>query len=311
MIELWVDKHLPKTIDEYVFQDETHRSVVEKYKQDKAIGHLLLCGRPGVGKTSLVKMLFNELGVDPSDIKFIPAGIESGIDVIREKIINFASTDPVGEYKYIFMDEADSLSPAAQRSLRNVMDTYQQHCRFIFTCNYKNKIIEPLHSRCKEIDIQVLGFNAFLARIVNILEKEHVPIVLTDESAPILMYVNQYYPDMRKCITEIQANVVNGELQTIPQNEAISDFRTEAVSLFKLKKYEQARKLICSQIRTDEFVDFFRFLYDNIDIFDFDNMSKLSAYIIIKNGLVNHAVVADPEINLAATLCELELLKGA
>jgi replication factor C small subunit len=149
MKELWTEKYRPSTIDNYVFRDDTQREQVRTWIESKTIPHLLFSGAAGVGKTTLAKILINSLGVNTYDILEINASRDNNVETVREKIIGFVSTMPFGEFKVVLLDEADYLSPNAQAILRGVMETYASSARFILTCNYPNKVIPALHSRCQ------------------------------------------------------------------------------------------------------------------------------------------------------------------
>ena len=156
MKELWVEKYRPTTLAEYVFRDEAQKQQVESWVKSGAIPHLLFSGAPGVGKTTLAKVLLHELDADWGDVLEINASRERGIDIIREKITNFSSTLPFGEFKYVILDEADYTTESAQAALRGAMEQYANSVRFILTCNYPHRIIPALHSRCQGFHICLL-----------------------------------------------------------------------------------------------------------------------------------------------------------
>ena len=165
MKELWVERYRPKTIQDYVFRDKQQKEQVEDWLKSAAIPHLLFSGAAGTGKTTLAKVLLNELDVDWGDVLFINASVENGVEHIRDKINNFATSMPFGDFKYVLLDEADYLSPNAQAALRGVMERYSNSCRFILTCNYPHKIIPALHSRCQGFHIEKLDKVEFTSRI--------------------------------------------------------------------------------------------------------------------------------------------------
>ena len=169
MKELWVEKYRPKKLKEYVVRDEAQRQQITNWIKEKAIPHLLLSGAPGVGKTTLAKVLFNELEVSGYDILEINASRENSEDTVREKINNFVQIMPFGDYKYVLLDEADYMSPNGQAALRGVMETYHTSARFIITCNYPNRIIPALHSRCQGFHMEVIDKTVFTARVAEIL----------------------------------------------------------------------------------------------------------------------------------------------
>ena len=306
MKELWVEKYRPSSIGEYVFRDEKQRHQVQGWVKSGAIPHLLFSGAAGTGKTTLAKVLLNELGVDGGDIMIVNASNENNVDTMRTKINGFASSFPFsGEFKYVLLDEADYLSPNAQAILRNMMETYSQTCRFILTCNYPNKIIPAIHSRCQGYNIEKLDTNEFTARIAEICITEGI----TPDLDTLDVYVRSTYPDLRKCINMVQQNVVDGTLQAPGQGESgESDWILEYVAMFQLGKVAEARKLIVSKARAEEYEGVFRKLYENLDWFGEDDISQGKALLCIRDGLVNHGVVVDPEINLSATLLELQYI---
>lgn len=305
MRELWVEQYRPKKVGEYVFRDEKQRKQVQSWLDSGAIPHLLFSGAAGTGKTTLAKVLLHELEVDWGDVLFINASVENGVDEIRNRINDFATTMPFGDFKYVLMDEADYLSPNAQAALRGVMERYSNSCRFLLTCNYPHKIIPAIHSRCQGFHIEKLDRTEFTARIAQILLDEGVDF----EIETLDVYVTAAYPDMRKCIGMAQQNSQDGVL-SVPNVEetGTSDYKVQMIALFREGKIKEARALICKQADPEEYDGIYRFLYENISIWgdDYDKQSR--AVIVIRNGLVNDSLVADREINLSATLIELELL---
>ena len=301
MKELWVEKYRPKTVDGYVFRDEHQKKQVQTWIKDKTIPHLLFSGNAGIGKTTLAKLLFNELDLNDLDILEINASRTNSVEDVRAKIVNFVQMIPFGDFKVVLLDEADYLSPNAQAALRGVMEEYHTTARFILTCNYPNRIIPALHSRCQGFHIAKVDQTEFTARVAEILITEGVQPDLDTLDT----YVKATYPDLRKCINMVQMKSTEGVL--IKPNEADkteADWKLDMVQLFKAGKITEARKLVCASARAEEMEEIYRWLYDNIDLFgDPDQQDK--AIMIIKQGLVDHTLVVDPEINLAATLIKL------
>jgi DNA polymerase III delta prime subunit len=304
---LWVEKYRPNSVTDYVWRDAAQEAQVRQWINDATIPHLLFSGGPGTGKTTLAKVLIHDLGVDDYDVLQINASRDNGVDFIRDKIEGFVSTMPFGEFKIVLLDEADYLSPSAQAVLRGLMETYSASARFIMTCNYPNKIIPALHSRCQGFHIERLDKTEFTARAATILVEENIDFDLDT----LDVYVTATYPDLRKCINGLQSASNGGSLSS-PNNDTQSsmDYRIAAVDLFKSGKIREARKLLCNQVRSDEIEEVFRWMYDNLELFSTTDEGQDRAIIIIRSGLVNHSMVADAEINLSATLCELAELHG-
>jgi len=304
MKELWVEKYRPKTIDGYVFRDEAQKSQVKTWIKDQTIPHLLFSGNAGIGKTTLAKLLFNELDVNDLDVLEINASRTNSVDDVRDKIVNFVQMIPFGDFKVVLLDEADYLSPNAQAALRGVMEEYHTTARFILTCNYPNKIIPALHSRCQGFHIAKIDQTEFTARVAEILINEGV----TPDLNTLDTYVKATYPDLRKCINMVQMNSQDGELLAPHEGDAgEQDWKIDMVELFKAGKISEARKLLCGTVRPEEMDEIYRWLYTNIELFG-DAAQQDAAVLIIKQGLVDHTLVADPEINLAATLINLAKL---
>ena len=301
MKELWVEKYRPKKLDGYVFRDAHQKEQVERWVKEGTIPHLLFSGNAGIGKTTLAKILFNELDINDLDILEINASRTNSVEDVRDKIVNFVQMIPFGDFKIVLLDEADYLSPNAQAALRGVMEEYHTTARFILTCNYPNRIIPALHSRCQGFHIERVDINEFTARVATILVEESIEFELDTLDT----FVKATYPDLRKCINMVQMNSLDGRLHTPEKGDAgEADYKIEMVELFKKGKISEARKLVCSQARPEEMEEIYRWLYDNIAIFG-DEPKQEKAILIIKQGLVDHTLVIDPEINLAATLIRL------
>lgn len=302
MKELWVEKYRPQTLDGYVFRDQSQREEIESWVKEGSIPHLLFSGGAGVGKTTLAKILIKALDLDEYDVMGINASQEAKVEVMRDKITNFASTLPFGKFKVILLDEADYLSPHSQAVLRGVMETYHQSARFILTCNYPHKIIPAIHSRCQGFHIEKTDSVEFTARVATVLVTEGVEFDLDTLDS----YVKATYPDLRKCLNLIQANSTTGHLRTAAESGGSSaDWKLDAVNLFKQRKIKQARQLLCSQTTAEEMDDVFRWLYDNLELWGTTDEAQDEAILVIRKGLVNHSMCADAEINLSATITEL------
>jgi replication factor C small subunit len=302
MKELWTEKYRPRTLTDYVFRDDAQRQQVQGWVDSGAIPHLLFSGSPGVGKTTLAKILINELDIDDFDVLEINASRENSVDTIRDKITGFVQTMPFGDFKVVLLDEADYISPNGQAALRGVMETYHASARFILTCNYPNRVIPALHSRCQGFHIERVDVTEFTARMATVLVNETVEFDLDTLDT----YVKATYPDLRKCLNTCQMNSTAGTLVSPRGDEGgLRDWKVDVVELFKAGRIREARTLLCSSVRSDEMEDVFRWMYDNLDLWSKDENKQDQAIVIIRNGLANIPMVSDQEINLSATLIEL------
>ena len=224
------------------------------------------------------------------------------MDDVRDKIVNFVQMIPFGDFKVVLLDEADYLSPNAQAALRGVMEEYHTTARFLLTCNYPNRIIPAIHSRCQGFHIAKIDMTEFTARVAEILISEGV-----NPDLDILdTYVKATYPDLRKCINTVQMNVQDNSLLAPHEGDTgEADWKLDMVELFKDGKIQEARKLLCGTVRPEEMEEIYRWLYTNIELFGGTEEQQDQAVLIIKQGLVDHTLVADPEINLAAVLIRL------
>jgi DNA polymerase III delta prime subunit len=307
MKELWVEKYRPKKVEDYVFRDASQKKQVESWIKEGSIPHLLLSGAAGIGKTTLARVLCNELNIEEFDVLEINASRENNVETVRDKIINFVQMIPFGPFKVVLLDEADYLTPNAQAILRGVMETYSNHSRFILTCNYPNRIIPALHSRCQGYHVERTDQTEFTARVATILVTEDIEFDLDTLDT----YVKSTYPDLRKCINLVQQNVNEDNTLSAPTSgdSGGADYKIAMVELFKKGKIQDARKLLCGKARPEEMEDIYRWMYDNLELFGDSDEKKDQALLVIKQGLVDHTLIADAEINLAATLVKLARLQ--
>lgn len=301
MKTLWTEKYRPKTIDGYVFRDAHQKSQIENWIKDKSIPHVLFSGSAGIGKTTMAKILVSEIGIEDCDVLEINASRTNSVEDVRDKITSFVQMIPFSPFKVVLLDEADYLSPNAQAALRGVMEEYHSTSRFILTCNYPNRIIPAIHSRCQSFHMEKIDQTEYTARVATILVEENVEFDLDT----LDMYVKVAYPDLRKCINLVQQNANEGMLVAPTQgDQGVADWKFDMVELFKAGKITEARELLCGKLRAEEIEEVYRWLYDNVSIFGQESQQN-TAILIIKQGLVDHTLIADPEINLAAVLIKL------
>jgi replication factor C small subunit len=305
MKELWTEKYRPKTIDGYVFTDQSQREQIEHWIASKSIPHLLLSGPAGTGKTTLAKLLVHSMEIDPYDFMHVNASRDNGVDYLKQKVEGFVSTMPFGHLKIVLLDEADYLTHNAQAILRGLMETYSEQARFILTCNLVHKIITPLKSRCHQFTIDKTDQTEFTTRIATILLNENVEFDIDTLDS----YVKATYPDLRKCLNLCQSNSISGTLALgNTKDSGTADYKLTVVELFKKKQIKEARTLLCKETAPDEMEALFRWMYDNLELWGKTPEQQDEAIKIIRKGLATVPLVSDQEINLSATIIELSQL---
>jgi DNA polymerase III delta prime subunit len=300
---LWVEKYRPQKIDDCVLP----KALKETFKQFIASGELpnfLFCGTAGVGKTTVAKALCNEIG---AEYLLINGSEESGIDVLRTKIKSFASTVSLTDSKkVIILDEADYLNPnSTQPALRAFIEEFSNNCRFIFTCNYKNRIIEPLHSRCSVVEFKIENnekqeiAGSFFKRTSSILKGENIEF----DQKVVAELITKHFPDWRRVLNELQRYSISGKIDAgILLNITEESFK-DLVKNLKDKNFTEVRKWVAKNSDSDS-INIFRQLYDTATI-NMEVASIPQLVLILADYQYKAAFVADHELNLMAALTEV------
>lgn len=299
--KIWVEKYRPAKLDDLILDDKSLR-IVSQFKDE--IPNLLFVGSPGTGKTTLARIIVNDiLGCN---YLYINASDESGIDTIRHNITNFAQTKSFdGGVKVVVLDEADGLTSQAQAALRNTMETYAKYCRFILTANYKHKIIPALQSRCQSLDLKPVVEQA-AKRCFNILKQENVK-VSDEQKKKFVRLVKRLFPDLRKTINEIQKSVIDGEL-CIDSNGSDSELLSSVFEGIKKDSLKVRKYLIENEDRFQgDYDTLLANLLDHIYSQPIDEFKKKQMITIIADHLYKTAFIVDKEINCFACLVALEL----
>ena len=295
---IWVEKYRPTNLDSYI-GNEHLKSKVEIYLESGDLPHLLLYGRAGTGKTTLAKLLVKNIDCD---YMYINASDENNVDTVRTKVKNFASTIGFKDMKVIILDECDYITPNAQAALRNLMETFSKHCRFILTCNYVERIIDPIQSRCQSFQIIPPSKTEVAKHLHNILIQENV----MDSPKDIKVLVETGYPDIRRVINSAQRNVVKGKLKLDTSSIIQNDYKLKLLKILetqdKKSAFNNIRQLIADAKVTD-FADLFRLLYDEVDTYGKGHIA--ACILVIAKYELSDAQVVDKEINAMAMLIEL------
>ncbi len=295
---LWVEKYRPSTIDTYI-GNEHLKSKVSVYLESGDLPHLLLYGKAGTGKTTLAKLLVKNIDCD---YLYINASDENNVDTVRTKVKNFASTVGFKDLKIIILDECDYITPNAQAALRNLMETFSKHCRFILTCNFVERIIDPIQSRCQLFQIIPPSKVEVAQRLNQILEEEEINCELKD----LKILIDSNYPDIRRTINSAQRNVVNLQLKLDTNSIIQNDYKLKLLEILKVQNkrnaFKDIRQLLADNKITD-FADLFRLLYDEVDGYGKGHVAE--CILVIARYELSDSQVVDKEINAMAMIIEL------
>ena len=295
---LWVEKYRPSTLDTYIGNDQL-KSKVAVYLESGDLPHLLLYGKAGTGKTTLAKLLVNNIDCD---YLYINASDENNVETVRTKVKSFASTMGFKDYKVIILDECDYITPNAQAALRNLMETFSKHCRFILTCNFVERIIDPIQSRCQAFQVIPPNKQDVAKHLHNILTQENINY----EREDLGLLVNSGYPDIRRVINGAQRQSVEGILTIDKQSIVENDYKLKLLKILetqdKKSAFNNIRQLVADSKVTD-FADLFRLLYDEVDTYGKGHIA--ACILVIAKYELSDAQVVDKEIKAMAMLIDL------
>jgi replication factor C small subunit len=292
-MNLWVEKYRPQVLEQYV-GNEMIKNKISDYIEKGSIQNLLFHGVAGTGKTTLAKLITNNINCD---LLYINASDERGIDTIRDKIIPFASSMGFGGVKIVILDEADYITPQAQATLRNTMESFSGNTRFILTCNYLERIVSPLQSRCQTLEIKPPSKQEVAYRCVEICKAEEVTI----DNTALKTIINAHYPDIRKTINTIQGSVIDGVVK-LDEASLKDDLNEQILQALSSKSKLVAIRQILADSGSREFDNLFKSLYDNTDKF---TTKDGAAILIIAKYQYEYTFVLEKEICVAAMLNEL------
>jgi replication factor C small subunit len=292
---LWVEKYRPKDLSTYV-GNEHLKEKVKAYLESEDVPHLLLYGKAGTGKTTLAKIVVNNIDCD---YMYINASDENKVDDVRNKIKTFASSVGFKSLKVIILDECDYLTPNAQAALRNLMETFSKHCRFILTCNYVERIIDPIQSRCQSYKVVPPSKKEVAQQMVNILKEENCQFELDD----IALIVNAGYPDIRRVINSAQRQIVDGKLKIDTSSVIQNNYKLQLLEMLSSNaKLNDIRKLIADNSISD-YSEIYRLLYDEVD--NYGNGKQAECIMNIAEAQFQDVNVVDKEINFMSLIIRI------
>ena len=296
---LWVEKYRPQTLADYV-GNETIKETIQQYLDNNDIPHLLLYGKAGTGKTTLAKLIVNTI---KCDFMIINASDENNVDTVRNKVKGFASSVGFSGFKVIILDEFDYMTPNAQAILRNLMETFSKHCRFILTCNYIEKIIDPIQSRCQSFAITPPTKKDVAIQVSKILDTEKI----TYDIKNVADIVSSYYPDIRRILNTCQLQSAKGELKVDHAIMVESNFQTKLIELLKSSNdkrnlFINIRQAVADN-RLNDYSEMYTMLYDKVDEYAAGNTANV--ILTIADGLSKDALVVDKEIVFMSTIIQI------
>jgi len=296
---LWVEKYRPSELKDYV-GNEHLKDKIQSFIEDGDVPHLLFYGKAGTGKTTLAKLIVNSVDCD---YMIINASDERNIDTIRDKVKGFASTVGFKKWKIIVLDEVDYMNHLAQPMLRNIMETFSAHCRFILTCNYIEKIIDPIQSRCQTFQIVPPTKKDVAVQVSNILNSEGVKF----EPKDLVPIIDSSYPDIRKIINTCQLNSSRGVLKLDSTSIVDSDVKNKIVEILKSKddkrnKWKNIRQAIADS-RIQDFTEFYTYLYEKVDEYGGSNTANI--ILILSESQHKDALVVDKEITFMSCIIQI------
>lgn len=296
---LWVEKYRPDTLEGYVGNEHILEKV-KIYIENEDVPHLLLYGVAGTGKTTLAKIITNQIDCD---VMYINASDENSVDAVRDKIRGFASSMGFRKWKVVILDESDYLTPNAQAALRNLMETFSKSTRFILTCNYVEKVIDPIQSRCQTFAITPPSKKEVAKRLHQILTEEGVSF----QNEELAVLVNSGYPDIRRVLNAAQRQVVNGELKIDTTSTVQANYIDNVVKILQKggdikQQFTEIRQIIADS-KVKDFTPLYRGLYDEIDTYASGKVGQ--TILNIADGQYKDSMVVDKEINVMAMMLNI------